>query len=396
MTQIQPQGLALSLERRFEQIFGGPSRLYRAPGRVNLIGEHTDYNLGFVMPAAIDLYCWAAVALRTDRKLHVHSSNFDDAVCIDLDDKSLTRRGDWSDYVVGTARALENDGVKLRGADVLIHGQVPIGSGLSSSAAIEVCTGYALLDISEMQIDLTQLALACHHAENEFVGARVGIMDQFISAKGRSGHALMLDCRSLEAKPLPIPSHLRLIVCNTRVKHQHAGGEYNLRRAQCEDGVHRLASAIPGIETLRDVTPAQLEQHKELLPEVIYRRCRHVVTENERVQQAAEALSKGDLPMLGVLMAESHRSMRDDYEISCAELDTMVEIAGAQPGVIGARMTGGGFGGCTIHFVRADAAEAFQASVAIEYEKRTHIHSDIYVLNASEGVHAVAAGEVVV
>jgi galactokinase len=396
MTQIQPQRLALSLERRFEQIFGGPSRLYCAPGRVNLIGEHTDYNLGFVMPAAIDLYCWAAVAPRTDRRIQVHSLNFEGAVRVDLDDKALTRRGDWSDYVVGTALALENDGTRLRGANLLIHGQVPIGSGLSSSAAIEVCTAYALLDISGTQIDLTQLALACHHAENKFVGARVGIMDQFISANGRSGHALILDCRSLEAKPLPIPPEVRLVVCNTGVKHQHAGGEYNLRRAQCEEGARRLASALPGIEALRDVAPAQLEQHKELLPEVIYRRCRHVVTENKRVQQAAEALSKGDLPMLGVLMAESQRSMRDDYEISCAELDTMVEIAGAQPGAIGARMTGGGFGGCTINFVHADAAETFQRSVAIEYERRTHIHPDIFVLNASAGVHAVATGEVVV
>jgi galactokinase len=374
----------------FEQVFGGQARLYRAPGRVNLIGEHTDYNQGFVMPAAIGLYCWAAIAARGDRKLQVYSSEFEATVSVELDDTTLSRRGDWSDYVVGTALALENSGYKLSGANIVVRGQVPIGSGLSSSAAIEVSTGYALLDINKEKFDLKQLALACRRAENEFVGARVGIMDQFISTHGRAGHALMLDCRSLESKPLPIPPGVLMGICNTGVKHQLAGGEYNVRRAQCEEGVRRLSTVLPGIQALRDVTLSQLEQHKGLLPEVIYRRCRHVVTENERVVQAAEAVLKGNLPVLGTLMAESHRSLRDDYEVSCAELDTMVEIASAHPGVIGARMTGGGFGGCTINLVHADGAEAFKASVAAEYEKRTHIRPDIYVVNATDGVQAVA------
>jgi galactokinase len=377
----------------FEQIFGGPSRLYRAPGRVNLIGEHTDYNQGFVMPAAIGLYCWAAIAARGDRKLQVYSSEFETTVSVELDDTTLSRRGDWSDYVVGTALALGNSGYKLRGANIVVRGQVPIGSGLSSSAAIEVATGYALLDVNQEKIDLKQLALACRQAENDFVGARVGIMDQFISTHGRAGHALMLDCRSLESKALPIPRGVLLAICNTGVKHQLAGGEYNVRRGQCEEGVRRLSSVLPRIQALRDVTPSQLEQHKGLLPEVIYRRCRHVVTENERVLQAAEALLRGNLPALGTLMAESHRSLRHDYEVSCAELDTMVEIASAQPGVIGARMTGGGFGGCTINLVHADAAEAFKASVASEYEKRTHIRPDIYMVCATDGVQAVAPGD---
>jgi galactokinase len=393
ISQTHPAGPVSDPTQLFGELFGGQPRLYRAPGRVNLIGEHTDYNQGFVMPAAIGLYCWVAIAPREDRYLKLCSSNFDETVVVDLDDKGLTRRGDWSDYVVGTALALEEGGYRLRGANILVHGQVPIGSGLSSSAAIEVSTGYALLDISGAKIDLTHLALASRRAENEFVGARVGIMDQFISAHGRAGHALMLDCRSLEGTLLPIPPDVRLVVCNTGVKHQLAGGEYNVRRAQCEEAVQRLATALPGIEALRDVTPAQLEHHKEQLPEVIYHRCRHVVTENERVHNAAEAFLKGNLPMLGALMAASHRSMRDDYEISCAELDMMVEIAITQPGVIGSRMTGGGFGGCTINLVQADAAEAFKHSVAREYETRTHIHPEIYILSATQGVHAVAAGE---
>ena len=379
------------LESLFKQLFGGSSRLYRAPGRVNLIGEHTDYNQGFVMPAAIGIYCWVAIAARDDRKLQVYSSEFDATVTVNLDDPLLTRRGDWSDYVVGTALALRNSGYQLRGANILVRGQVPIGSGLSSSAAIEVSTGYALLDVSRAKINLTKLALACRQAENEFVGARVGIMDQFISAHGRADHALMLDCRSLESKALPIPPGVLLGICNTGVKHQLAGGEYNVRRAQCEQGVKLLSSALPEIQALRDVTPGQLERHKGLLPDVIYRRCRHVVTENERVQKAADALLNGDLPTLGQLMAESHCSLRDDYQVSCAELDTMVEIGCAQPGVVGARMTGGGFGGCTINLVHAAAAENFKLSVAAEYEKRIHIRPDIYIVGATEGVHAIAA-----
>lgn len=389
--QSSERGSASAVARAFQRTFGTPARVYRAPGRVNLIGEHTDYNLGFVMPAAINLYCWVALSPRPDRQLHVRSTNFESAVSVDLDNPHLTSRGDWSDYVVGTALALEQHGYKIPGANILVSGEVPMGSGLSSSAAIEVSTGYALLDVNQADIDRTQLALACRHAENEFVGARVGIMDQFISSHGKANRALMLDCRSLDAEFLPIPSDVRLVVCNSGVKHQHAGGEYNVRRAQCEEGVRLLSSVLPATKSLRDVNPGQLERHKHLMPELIYRRCRHVVTENERVHRAAESLLLGDLAELGSLMAESHRSMREDYEISCAELDTMVEIASLQAGVIGARMTGGGFGGCTINLVRAHAADAFKRAVAVEYQARTNIYPDIYVLSASEGVLEVTA-----
>ena len=378
-------------ETAFKKIFGKQPRLYRAPGRVNLIGEHTDYNQGFVLPAAIDLYCWTAAAARADRRLQIHSTNLNQSVSVNLDDKPLTRHGDWSDYVVGTAVALEHAGYKLTGVDLLVSSEVPLGSGLSSSAALEVSTGYALLEISAAKVDPLQLAMACHQAENDFVGAHVGMMDQFISVNGRAGHALMLDCRSFKARPLPIPPQLRLVVCNTGIKHELTGGEYNQRRAQCEEGVRLLSSALPGIPALRDVGPDQLESCKELLPELIYRRCRHVITENERVQRAADAFLAGDMGLIGTLMAESHLSMRDDYEISCAELNLMVEIAGVQSGVIGARMTGGGFGGCTINLVQADTASEFALSVAAEYERHTQIAPAVYILNASEGVHAAVA-----
>ncbi len=375
--------------RTFERVFGGPCRIFRAPGRVNLIGEHTDYNLGFVMPAAIDLFCSVAVAPRRDRELHIYSAHFAEKFVCDLEPPSPSPRGDWSDYVIGTAIALENSGFELRGANLVISGEVPLGSGLSSSAAIEVSTGAALLNANGHTVDRKQLALACQRAENEFVGARCGIMDQFISAHGRAGYVLMLDCRSLDASLLAIPADLRLLVSNTGVKHQHAAGEYNLRRQQCEEGVRILAATLPGIQALRDVSVAQLEQHRHLLPDLIHKRCRHVVTENERVLQMANALASGNLESVGTLMADSHRSLRDDYEVSCTELDTMVEIAVSLPGVIGARMTGGGFGGCTVNLVNERAAESVEHELAAQYKARTGIHPETYILNATDGVSEV-------
>jgi galactokinase len=373
----------------FAQTFGGSARYFRAPGRVNVIGEHTDYNLGFVMPAAIGLYCSVGIAPRADHELHIYSSQFDQKVVVDLDSPALAARGDWSDYVVGTAVALAKSGYKLRGANLVVGGDVPLGSGLSSSAAIEVSTGFALLSISGHAIDRKQLALACQRAENEFVGARCGIMDQFISAHGLAGHALMLDCRTLEATALPLPDKVQLLVCNTGVKHSHAAGEYNARRQQCEEGVRLLSSEIAGIQSLRDVDSALLHRHKNVLPGLIYWRCRHVVTENERVQRMARALEKADLPAIGKLMADSHRSLRDDYQVSCPELDIMVEIAAALPGVLGARMTGGGFGGCTVNLVDAQAAESARRLILEQYEARTGIHPDAYLLTATDGVAEV-------
>ncbi len=254
---------------------------------------------------------------------------------------------------------------------------------------MEVATACALIANSGLEIDPRELALICQRAENEFVGARVGIMDQFVSLFGREQKALMLDCRSLEFKLLPLPDNVRLIICNTMVKHELASSEYNERRAQCEEGVRHLARFLPNVRALRDVTVEQLEQWGWALPEVVYRRCRHVVTENARVLAAAEALEDGDLKEFGRLMAESHRSLRDDYEVSCKELDLMVEIASAQPGVYGARMTGGGFGGCTVNLVAVDYVDALKENVANGYEQATKLKPEIYICTASNG-----AGEV--
>jgi galactokinase len=373
----------------FRRLFGAEPKVYRAPGRVNIIGEHTDYNDGFVLPAALELTTIAAIAPRSDRTVSVHSQLMGETFTFDLDEAKPTPRKDWSDYVRGVAVVLEGSGVRLTGANLLIDGDVPVGAGLSSSAAIEVATGYALLSNAGLPIDLTGLALSCQRAENEFVGMRCGIMDQFIACHGAAGHALLIDCRSLERRLVPISPTARLVICNTMVRHEHAAGEYNLRRRDCEEGVARLSKALSGIKALRDVSAKELEAHADLLTPVIHRRCRHVVTENERTVRAADALSAHDLHLVGRLMKESHASMRDDFEISCPEVDAMVELNVAAAGVYGARMTGGGFGGCTISLVEADAVEAFRHQVAEGYRAATGLEAQIFTCSPGAGVEPI-------
>jgi len=380
--------IASGLRKSFRELYREAARVYRAPGRVNLIGEHTDYNDGFVMPIAIELYVWVAIAPRVDRKLLVRSL-FPDAAEIDLEARTPRARNHWSDYVQGVAVILARAGCRLQGANLLIRGDVPIGAGLSSSAAIEVAAALALLDNSELVTDRVELARLCRSAENEFVDARVGIMDPFVSCCAQAGRALMLDCRSLEYRLLPLPPGVSLITCNTMVKHRHASGEYNSRRAQCEEGVRLLSRSLPNIRALRDVTAEELELHGHDLPETIRKRCRHVVLENARVSAAAAALQDGDLATFGRLMKESHRSLRDDYEVSCPELDLMVELAEKQEGVYGARLTGGGFGGCTVNLVKSEAAPQFERSASGEHEKATGISPQILVTSAAGGVGEV-------
>lgn len=379
----------LDLRKQFEDVYGGTARLFRAPGRVNLIGEHTDYNDGFVMPAAIQYDVWVAVGGHAGRTVSVRSCNFPDVVEINLDADEPKKKNHWSDYVTGVALALERTGHRLRGADLLIRGDVPIGSGLSSSAAIEIASAMALLAASDKCMDFVSLAKLCQRAENEFVGARVGIMDQFVSCCGRAGQALMLDCRSLEYRLLPLPAGVSLVICNTMVKHSLASGEYNARRAECEQGLRLLSRFLPDIRSLRDVSASELELYAEKLPNLIYRRCRHVVGENARVQKAASALNDGDLELFGRLMGESHRSLRDDYEVSCDELNLMVDLAAKAKGVYGCRMTGGGFGGCTINLVRDSAVPTLQREVTDSYRQATGLAPQIFVSAAADG-----AGEV--
>jgi len=386
-TKKPTQEMAEELQEQFRRCYGTEARIYRAPGRVNLIGEHTDYNDGFVMPAAIEFYVWVAIAPRNDRKLVVYSEHFSEHVELDLN-SSPCRRNHWSDYIAGVAGMLGRV-QQLCGANVLIRSDLPIGSGLSSSAAVEVATGLALMENSGFRITRPDLARLCQRAENEFVGARVGIMDQFISCYGQRAHALMLDCRFLKYRLLSLPRDVSIVICNTMVKHELAKSGYNARRAECEEGVRVLARKLPRVRALRDLKLAEVGAHASELSEVVYRRCRHVVTENVRVMEGADAIEGRDLDTFGQLMYASHVSLRDDYEVSCPELDLMVELARRQEGVFGARMTGGGFGGCTINLVRNDAVSEFQASVAPAYEQATKLVPQIFVSGAAE-----RAGEV--
>src|SRR5215469_5489264 len=339
------------LTEKFKKLYSQDPILVQAPGRVNLIGEHTDYNEGFVFPAAIQFQTQIAIAKRPDRQLIVTSQNYAERVEFDLDRLPGSPRGHWSDYVVGVTRLLAGKLGGLPGANLLLHGDVPQGAGLSSSASLEVAVCKAFLELTGKSLEGVAIALLSQQAENEFVGARCGIMDQFISVHGKRNHALRLDCRTLEYRLLPIPPDVRLVICNTMVRHSLAAGEYNERRAECEAGAKFFAERVPGVKTLRDVTLEDFERYASQMPEVIRKRCHHILTENLRVLQAAEALQAGDLKLFGRLMGGSHVSLRVDFEVSCEELDLMVELAGQNPGVFGARMTGGGFGGCTINLV---------------------------------------------
>ncbi len=379
---------AMELAGRFAEWFGVRPAIFRAPGRVNLIGEHTDYNDGFVMPGAIGFCTRVAAAGREDRKLVIASEQFAGRFEFDVDHLPERGAGTWCDYVLGVAVMLQQSGHRLQGASLLVNGEIPIGAGLSSSAAIEVASALALMALNSIAMPMPEVAKLCQRCENIFIGARVGIMDQFVSCLGKAGHALLLDCRSLEYEPIPIPENVRMVVCNTMVKHQHAGGEYNRRREECEEGVRLLAKCFPEIRALRDVSDEQLMRHQGELPEMIFMRCRHVVQENARVLEGARRLHQGDVSGFGRLMRESHRSLRDLYQVSCRELDVMVEAAEGLPGFYGGRMTGGGFGGCTLNLVEAPKADEFARLISERYQAETGIRPEIYICSAGDGAGA--------
>jgi galactokinase len=378
--------MALSTMRdEFERRFGGECHIFRAPGRVNLIGEHTDYNDGYVMPAAIEFDTYVACADTDNGMLSIQSLQKPEKIEFPLNEARPQPSRSWTDYVLGVLIQLTREGYSFRGANLLIDGRVPIGAGLSSSAALEVATALALLSFSPRAIDRIAIAKLCQRAENEFVGSRCGIMDQFASLNGRSENALLLDCRSLAFRLIPLPVDVSLVICNTMVKHSLASGEYNARREECEAGVRHFAQHRAEIAALRDVTEDDLQKHGGGLADVLFRRCRHVITENGRVLAAERALESGDLSELGRLMYESHLSLKDDFEVSCAELDTMVELARNIPGTYGARMTGGGFGGCTINLVKRERAQQFSEQLGQSYYEVTHFRPEIYITKAAQG-----------
>ncbi len=370
--------------REFRGRYGRDARVFRAPGRVNLIGEHTDYNDGFVMPAAIGFSTWAAAAPRADRRVAVHSANLGESFEFSLDEERP--RGRWTDYVQGVAVVLQREGFAILGADLSIGSDVPLGAGLSSSAALVVSTARALLAASGVECEPARLARICQRAESEFVGIRCGIMDQFASIFGREDHAVLLDCRSLDFEYVPLPAGASLVVANTMVRHQHAAGEYNRRRAECEE-----AASCFGVSHLRDATPEMFDDRADMLAEPVRRRARHVIGENARALEGAGALRAGDLAAFGLLMDASHASLRDDYEVSCAELDTMAALARESTGVFGARMTGGGFGGCVLALVEAHRAAELVTHLREGYRRATGVTPDVWVCRASQGAGEAAA-----
>lgn len=372
------------------QRFGEPAAMFAAPGRANLIGEHTDYSEGFVMPAAIDFSTVAAISARDDGRAVMYSANFDDVVEHSIADVTDRRRDHWADYPAGVLWSLQQEGLHFPGFNLTVAGDVPVGAGLSSSASIEVAVAMSLLALTHQPLDLKRVAQICQRAENGFVGANSGIMDQLVVCCGKADHALMLDCRTLDFRLVKIPGNVRIVLCNSMVQHSISGGEYNTRRAEIEQGVQILQRHTPAIQFLRDATMRDLLARKAEIPDNVFRRCRHVITENQRVLDAAAAFENGDLRLFGELMKQSHDSYRDDFEASCEECDILVELAQKQPGCYGARLTGGGFGGCTVNLVKETAAEAFAAAMCEGYKQATGITAEIYPTTASDGVHRMA------
>ena len=369
--------------------FAVDPQIYAAPGRVNLIGEHTDYAEGFVMPAAIDFATLAAISPRTDGRVVIYAQNFDEERSWPVGQLPTMRSGSWSDYPLGVLFILAGDGYSIPAFSLTLWGDVPLGSGLSSSAAVEVATATAVIGLLGVNIPGPKLARMCQRAENEFVGANCGIMDQFISANGAADHALLLDCRDLSFRLAPIPESMALVIANTMVKHAITGGEYSTRRAEVEQACAILASHRPEIKFLRDATVEDLARWGHEIPPDALKRARHVITENNRTVAAADALLAHDMPTLGRLMHEAHISYSQDFEGSCDEVDLMVKLAQDLPGLIGARLTGGGFGGCTVNLVEKDTAPAFARSLADLYYKATGIQPQIHICHASAGAHRV-------
>jgi len=377
------------LTHEFAQRFGPGPRLFRAPGRVNLIGEHTDYNDGFVFPVAMDREVCFAVRRRDDRTVRAHALDLGKSETFSLDELSWTQGGHWTNYIKAMAKAFEAAGHPCHGFDAVIAGDVPIGGGVSSSSAFTVAAATAFEGLADWSLDGRELVKLTQIAENDATGLRGGIMDQFTARMAKAGHALLIDCRSLEFDLVPMPE-MTIVVADSRKPRSLAETAYNERRGQCEAGAARIAKTYPDVKALRDVTPAMLEEHADQLDDVIYRRCRHVVTEDARVIECVDILKAGDLPALGERINASHVSLRDDYEVSCKELDIIAELAWETDGVYGARMVGAGFGGCVIAVCDAEAVPALKERIETEYPRRTGLQPDVYATRAGDGAGEVA------
>jgi len=376
----------------FENYFNElPTMVAVAPGRVNLIGEHTDYNDGYVLPVALTRDVRLLVCPRRDRLVRIYSLEYSESFEFSLDTIQHNEETQWTNYIQGVVQQIQQREIELSGLDILLTGNVPRASGLSSSAALEIATATAFLTLSRQPNKLSgpEVARLAQQAENEFVGVNCGIMDQFISTLGAEGHALLIDCRSLDYKLTPFPKEAAIIIGNTKASRALADSAYNERRHECEKGVRLLQHALPNIQALRDVTPQQLEEHRDLLTYQIYQRCHHVVHENQRVLQTVDALSQGNVTLVGQLMNESHTSLRDDYEVSSPALDAMVDVMRDVESCYGARLTGAGFGGCAVALVEPGQEQTVADAVFEGYAKRTNVWPEVYSTRPARGAYAL-------
>lgn len=365
----------------FRKAFGGDAGgvvVSRAPGRVNLIGGHTDYNEGYVLPATIERYIYVAARPREDDKVNMCAADYGEKASFNLDHLVFDEEHLWANYVIGVADVMIKEGHNLSGADMVVRGDIPREAGLRSSGAMEMAAARMFDEIFHLEIDPMDLAYIGKSAENDFVGVQCGIMDQFVSALGRHNHALFIDCRTKEYDHIPLNPDFSIVVANTAVKRELASSAYNERRRQCMEGVRILKGSLPRIKALRDVSPEEFERYGRDLPEAIRKRCRHVIAENARVMEAVGALKDGKMERLGELMYESHVSLRDDYEVSCLELDALMEAAREIPGTVGARMTGAGFGGCTVNLVRKENVRNFVRMIKDRYGAAAGLQAEVY------------------
>lgn len=377
------------ISSKFIELYNTDPLFYCAPGRINLIGEHTDYNNGLVLPAAIDKAIYFAVSKNGLNKLRLFSIDYNQGYEVKIDDLKKTDIV-WANYLIGVAVGFQNKKMSFDGIDCVFAGDIPLGAGLSSSAALECGFAVCINDIYQFNIDKKQLILLAQKAEHEFAGVKCGIMDQFASVFGKSGHVVKLDCRNLDYEYHPLTNDVvDIILCDTKVKHSLASSEYNIRREECELGVEMIKEKYPHVESLRDVSPAMLEEFKLQMTMFVYQRCHFVINEIIRVEEACKALEKYDFTIFGKLMYQTHDGLNNEYMVSCNELNVLVDIARQNPDVLGARMMGGGFGGCTINLVKKGCSEKFINDVIEEYPKKTGLHTEIYRLSVADGARKI-------